>query len=76
MATAQITIALTAQEQRSLFRMAESDCRDPGEQLRFLLRQEAQERGLLTDVFGRQKNQAVPGGKPTRNDQISEPQHL
>jgi hypothetical protein len=47
MASSQITIPLTAQERRTLFRIAESECRDPVEQLRFLLRREAQQRGLL-----------------------------
>ncbi len=51
MANSNITIPvpLTAKERRTLFHIAESECRDPGEQLRFMLRREAQQRGLLSD---------------------------
>jgi hypothetical protein len=73
MANAQITIALTPQERRSLFRIAESECRDPGEQLRFLLRREAQQRGLLSTGLN---EKAVSGDKPTRHDQISNPRQV
>ncbi len=74
MAITQFTIPLTPQERRSLFRIAESECRDPGEQLRFLLRREAQQRGLLTDTMSRLKKLAVHGDRqmPTRNDQTLE----
>ncbi len=70
MANSQITIPLTSQERRSLFRIAASECRDPSEQLRFLLRREAQQRGLLTDAFsGLKKLAAIRSDEQTRDDQ-------
>ncbi len=74
MANSQITIPLTTQERRSLFRIAESECRDPGEQLRFLLRREAQERGLLSN--GLKTKAAHRGQNPTENDQTKDPQQV
>ncbi len=76
MANSQITIPLTTQERRSLSRIAESECRDPGEQLRFFLRREAQERGLLASKG--LKTKAVPGDTqmPTKNDQTLDHQQV
>jgi hypothetical protein len=76
MANSQITIPLTTQERRSLFRIAESECRDPGEQLRFLLRREAQERGLLANSG--LKSKAVQGDTrmSTKNDQTLDHQQV
>lgn len=42
-----IVVTLTAEERSALLEIADLECRDAGEQLRFLLRQEAQRRGLL-----------------------------
>ncbi len=44
---ARLTITLAEDERVALQRMAESDCRYPREQMRYLLRQEACKRGLL-----------------------------
>lgn len=44
---ARLTISLTPAESDALRRMVELDFRPPREQLRWLLRQEAQRRGLL-----------------------------
>lgn len=46
MNTARISVVLEGLEVTALVRMAEADCRQPREQLRFLLREEAQKRGL------------------------------
>jgi hypothetical protein len=73
MAITPFTIPLTPKERRSLFRIAESECRDPGEQLRFLLRREAQKHGLLTNSS--LKSKAVQGDTrmSTKNDQTLDP---
>ena len=42
-----LTISFTPEEREALQAMAESDFRPPKDQLRYLLRQEARERGLL-----------------------------
>jgi hypothetical protein len=47
MAEARINVPLSGGEITALIRMAEMDCRQPREQLRFLLREEASKRGLL-----------------------------
>lgn len=44
---ARLTVTLAEDERVALQRMAEDECRYPREQLRFLLREEAQKRGLL-----------------------------
>ena len=77
MAITQFTIPLTPQERRTLFRIAESECREPVEQLRFFLRREAQQRGLLSDVCSGLKNQAVQGRtNQPQNDQTKDPQQV
>ena len=43
-----LTISFEPEEQLALQRMAEEDFRPPKDQLRWLLRQEAQKRGLLS----------------------------
>ena len=44
---ARMTITLAEDERNALQHMAEAECRYPREQLRYLLRREAQARGLL-----------------------------
>ena len=44
-----IMILLTALELDALLRMAKEGCRHPREQARFIIRTEAQRRGLLTE---------------------------
>ena len=50
MAYERITVQLTTEERGALLQMAELECRDPREQMRFLLRREAQQRGLIAPV--------------------------
>ncbi len=45
--TARLMITLTSNECDALMSMADTDLRDPREQLRYLLREEAGRRGLL-----------------------------
>ncbi len=47
MQAGRLVIALDVSEVRALIRMAEAECRQPREQIRFLLRQEAVRRGLI-----------------------------
>ena len=47
MPATRVSVPLDPSELSALVRMAEADCRHPREQLRFLLRQAAQARGLL-----------------------------
>lgn len=50
MRTGRITVPLDVSEAAVLWEMAEADCRTPHDQIRFLLRRDAQERGLLKGV--------------------------
>ncbi len=50
MAYERITVQLTTEERGALLQIAELECRDPREQMRFLLRKEAQQRGLIAHV--------------------------
>ncbi len=47
MRTGRITVPLNGSEAAALLEMAELDCRTPHDQIRYLLRKNAQERGLL-----------------------------
>ncbi len=49
MRTGRITVPLDVTEANALWEMAELDCRTPHDQIRYLLRRDAQERGLLTN---------------------------
>ncbi len=70
MANAQITVPLTTLERRSLLRIAQIECREPSEQLRFLLRRDAQERGLLASPSsGLKEKAAFKSDGQTRDDQ-------
>ena len=48
MSTARVNVVLDKSEAAALVRMAEVDCRHPREQMRYLLREEACRRGLLS----------------------------
>ncbi len=50
MRTGRITVPLDVSEAAALLEMAELDCRTPHDQIRYLLRKNAQERGLLTGI--------------------------
>ncbi len=71
-----IKVTLEGNEPDALATMARKDLRDPREQLRFLLRREAQAMGLLPDerVVGL-KNQAAlrDTQMSTKNDQTLDP---
>jgi hypothetical protein len=66
-----IMVTLEGNEPAALATMARKALRDPREQLRFLLRQEAQALGLLPDerVIGAQKKAAIKSDEQTRDDQ-------
>lgn len=49
MRTVRVNVPLDPGELTALVRMAETDCRHPREQMRYLLREEAYKRGLLTE---------------------------
>ena len=75
----EISVPLTTNERQALVTIAERECRDPHEHLRFILRREAQALGLLPDerVVGL-KNRAVQGDTQmsTKNDQTLEHQQF
>ena len=79
MAYGRITVPLTTNERQALVTIAERECRDPRDQLRFILRREAQAMGLLPDerVVGL-KNQAAlrDTQMSTKNDQTLEPKQF
>jgi hypothetical protein len=45
-----LTVSFTPEERQALQAMAETDIRPPKEQVRWLLRQEAKRRGLLSSL--------------------------
>ena len=47
MAYGRIVVPLSSDERGALVKIAQIECRDPREQLRYLLREEAQRRGLM-----------------------------
>ncbi len=57
MRTGRITVPLDVGEAAALLEMAELDCRSPHDQIRYLLRKDAQERGFLT---GSGQQETVP----------------
>ncbi len=69
MAYARITVPLTSDDRTVLLDIAEMECRDPREHLRYLLRRDAQERGLLNS--GLKEKAAIRSDKQTRDDQDS-----
>jgi hypothetical protein len=50
MSAARVSIPLDSSELNALVQMAQAECRHPREQMRFLLREEAQRRGLLRQL--------------------------
>ncbi len=48
MSTARVNVLLEQREAAALIQMAEAECRHPREQMRYLLREEACRRGLLS----------------------------
>ena len=74
MAYARITVPLTSDDRTVLLDIAEIECRDPREHLRYLLRRDAQERGLLNS--GLKTKAAHRGQNPTENDQTKDPQQV
>ena len=57
MPTTRVTVPLEPRELVALVRMAAADCRHPREQMRYLLREEACRRGLLTEQDEQQVEQ-------------------
>lgn len=47
MGMARVIVSLSPDECSALFRIAEIECRDPKEQMRYMLREEAQRRKLI-----------------------------
>ena len=64
---ARITVPLTTADRTVLLDIAEMECRDPREHLRYLLRRDAQERGLLSN--GLRTKAAIRSDEQTRDDQ-------
>lgn len=66
-----ITVPLDTSEATALRHMAETDCRPPHDQMRYLLRTEGQRRGLIP--ADEQKKVAYKADKQPRDDQDSGP---
>jgi len=71
-----ITVPLDNWEATVLRQIAESDCRPPQNQIRFLLREEGRRRGLIDDSVIGLKNQAAQGGQNPENDQTKDHQQV
>ncbi len=71
MAYGRITVPLTTGEREVLRQIAEVECRDPREQMRFLLREEAYRRGFVeTECIAEAKKVAAfKCDEHTRDDQ-------
>lgn len=63
MESLKVNVRLEEDEIRALASMADSDCRPPREQMRFLLREEARRRGLLPLEDGKQTANEGVGGE-------------
>ena len=72
MAYQRIVVPLTAEERDILLQIAEVECRDPREQMHFLLRKEAQQRGLLghADAIGIAVSELDGNGDPKTTQTI------
>ncbi len=70
-ASGRISVPLTTNERQALVTIAERECRDPREHLRYLVRREAQAMGLLPDerVVGLKEKAAIRSDEQTRDDQ-------
>ena len=76
---ARITVPLTTQERQALVTIAERECRDPREHLRFMLRREARDLGLLPGdaPVGLNGKAALRDTQmSTKNDQTLDPQQV
>ncbi len=60
---ARINVPLARSEVVALVRMAESECRQPREQMRYLLREDACRRGLLSKEYQEQHKEEEQDGK-------------
>lgn len=69
---ARVTVCLEESERAVLQQMSELDCRPPRDQIRYLVREEANRRGLFNSNERETKNLAVPGDKAHKNDQNSD----
>lgn len=77
MAYGRISVPLTTDERGALIKIAELECRDPREQLRYMLRTEAQQRGLIADnELGAKTKAAYTSGstRETARTQTSAPE--
>ena len=69
---ARITVPLSANERQALLTLAEHECRDPREHMRYLLREELQRRGLIErTVTGSKRMAAFECDEHTRDDQAT-----
>jgi len=67
MAQARISVPLTTADRTVLLDIAERECRDPREHLRYLLRRDAEQRGLLNSEL--KEKAAYRSDEQTRDDQ-------
>jgi hypothetical protein len=72
---ARISVPLTTADRTVLLTIAERECRDPREHLRYLLRRDAEQRGLLNDGLNG-KAASRDTGMSTRNDQTLDPKQV
>ena len=73
---ARITVPLTTNERMVLLNIAEMECRDPREHLRYLLRRDAQERGLLSNDEAKRKAALRDTQMSTKNSQTLDPEQV
>ncbi len=73
---ARITVPLTTNDRQVLLEIAETECRDPREHLRYLLRRDAQERGLLSNVEAKRKAALRDTQMSTKNSQTQDHQQV
>ncbi len=73
---ARITVPLTTADRTVLLDIAEIECRDPREHLRYLLRRDAQERGLLSNDEAKRKAALRDTQMSSKNSQTLEPKQF
>ena len=76
---ARVTICLEERERAALEQMSDLDCRPPRDQIRYLLREAASQRGLFNgDVKSETNRKAVQGDTQmsTKNSQTLEPKQF
>ncbi len=76
MAQARISVPLTTDDRTVLLSIAEMECRDPREHLRYLLRRDAQERGLLSNDEAKRKAALRDTQMSTKNSQTQDHQQV